>query len=126
MSGARGLVRQRSGCARWSESSSSWGEAPLDETRTSLPRQCASREESFRLFEPGRIGAAKDAPYTLFNYAELAEPAYLYYFVETVRFGLVSSVIALAIAFPIAYLTARQPSPLLRRLAIGFLIGMMF
>ena len=83
-------------------------------------------EESFRLFEPGRIGAAKDAPYTLFNYAELAEPAYLYYFVETVRFGLVSSVIALAIAFPIAYLTARQPSPLLRRLAIGFLIGMMF
>ena len=83
-------------------------------------------EESFRLFEPGRIGAAKDAPYTLFNYVELAEPAYLYYFVETVRFGLVSSVIALTIAFPIAYLTARQPSPLLRRLAIGFLIGMMF
>ena len=28
-------------------------------------------EESFRLFEPGRIGAAKDAPYTWFNYAEL-------------------------------------------------------
>ena len=83
-------------------------------------------EESFRLFEPGRIGAAKDAPYTLFNYAELVEPAYLYYFVETVRFGLVSSTIALLIAFPIAYLTARQPSPLLRRFAIGFLIGMMF
>ena len=83
-------------------------------------------EESFRLFEPGRIGAAKDAPYTLFNYAELAEPAYLYYFVETVRFGLISSVIALLIAFPIAYLTARQPSPMLRRLAIGFLIGLMF
>ena len=83
-------------------------------------------EESFRLFVPGRIGAAKDAPYTLFNYAELAEPAYLYYFVETVRFGLISSVIALLIAFPIAYLTARQPSPMLRRLAIGFLIGMMF
>ena len=83
-------------------------------------------EESFRLFEPGRIGAAKDAPYTLFNYIELVEPAYLYYFAETVRFGLVSSIIALLSAFPIAYLTARQPSPMLRRLAIGFLIGMMF
>lgn len=83
-------------------------------------------EESFRLFEPGRIGSAKDAPYTLFNYAELVDPAYFYYFVETVRFGLISSTIALLIAFPIAYLTARQPSPLLRRVAIGFLIGMMF
>lgn len=83
-------------------------------------------EESFRLFEPGRVGAAKDAPYTLFNYAELVEPAYFFYFVETVRFGLVSSLIALVIAFPIAYLVARQSSPRLRKLAIGFLIGMMF
>lgn len=83
-------------------------------------------EESFRLFEPGRIGAAKDAPYTLFNYGELVEPAYFFYFIETVRFGLISSITALVIAFPIAYLVARQNSPLLRKVAIGFLIGMMF
>lgn len=83
-------------------------------------------EESFRLFEPGRIGAAKDAPYTLVNYGELVEPAYLFYFAETVRFGLISSITALVIAFPIAYLVARQKSLLLRKLAIGFLIGMMF
>ena len=43
-------------------------------------------EESFRLFEPGRIGAAKDAPYTIHNYAELADRAYVFYFAETVRF----------------------------------------
>jgi putative spermidine/putrescine transport system permease protein len=83
-------------------------------------------EESFRLFEPGRIGAAKDAPYTLFNYTELLDKAYLFYFIETVRFGLMSSVIALLIAFPIAYLVARQHSPIVRKLAVGFLIGMMF
>ena len=83
-------------------------------------------EESFRLFVPGRIGAAKDAPYTLFNYAELADRAYVYYFLETVRFGFISSLTALAIAFPIAYSVARQRSALLRKLAIGFLIGMMF
>jgi putative spermidine/putrescine transport system permease protein len=83
-------------------------------------------EESFRLFEPGRIGAAKDAPYTLFNYAELIEPAYLSYLLETFRFGFVSSFIALVIAFPIAYTVARQRSALLRKLSIGFLIGMMF
>lgn len=83
-------------------------------------------EESFRLFEPGRIGAAKDAPYTVFNYAELADRAYVYYFVETIRFGLISSLVGLAIAFPIAYAVARQRSALLRKLSIGFLIGMMF
>ena len=83
-------------------------------------------EESFRLFEPGRIGAAKDAPYTFFNYVELADRAYVYYFAETVRFGLISSVTGLAIAFPIAYAVARQRSALVRKLAVGFLIGMMF
>ncbi len=83
-------------------------------------------EESFRLFEPGRIGAAKDAPFTLFNYAELLDKAYLLYFTETVRFGLISSGAALVIAFPMAYLVARQRSALVRKLAVGFLIGMMF
>ena len=83
-------------------------------------------EESFRLFEPGRIGAAEDAPYTLFNYAELFDRAYLFYFVETVRFGVISSIIALLISFPMAYLVARQSSSTLRKLAVGFLIGMMF
>lgn len=83
-------------------------------------------DESFRLFEPGRIGSAKDAPYTLFNYAEMLEPSYLRYFAETFRFGAVSSLIALLIAFPIAYSVARQRRPFLRKVAIGFFIGMMF
>ncbi|MER9801163.1 ABC transporter permease subunit [Mesorhizobium sp. M0142] len=83
-------------------------------------------DESFRLYEPGRIGSAKDAPYTLFNYAEILTPSYLRYFAETFKFGILSSLIALVVAFPIAYSVARQPSPLLRKLAIGFLIGMMF
>ncbi|MER9256382.1 ABC transporter permease [Mesorhizobium sp. M0598] len=83
-------------------------------------------DESFRLYEPGRIGSAKDAPYTLFNYAEILTPSYLRYFAETFKFGVLSSLIALVVAFPIAYAVARQPSPLIRKLAIGFLIGMMF
>lgn len=83
-------------------------------------------EESFRLFVPGRVGAADDAPYTLYNYTELADPAYVYYFLQTVRFGLISSLTALVIALPIAYSVARQRSAMMRKLAIGFLIGMMF
>ena len=83
-------------------------------------------EESFRLFEPGRIGAAKDAPYTLFNYAELIDATYLYYFVETARIGLIASTIGLILGFPIAYVIARRFTPFCRKVGVGFLIGIMF
>ena len=83
-------------------------------------------EESFRLFVPGHIGASKDAPYTTFNYAELLDPAYLFYFIETLRLSLISSLIGLMVGFPMAYMVARLRNPLLGKLAIGFLIGMMF
>ncbi len=83
-------------------------------------------EESFRLFEPGRIGAAKDAPYTFFNYAELINVTYLYYFVETARIGFIASIVGLILGFPIAYVIARRFTPLWRKIGVGFLIGIMF
>ena len=83
-------------------------------------------EESLRLFEPGRIGAAKDAPYTLFNYTELLNKTYLYYFVETARIGFIASIVGLALGFPIAYAVARQLNAFWRKIAVGFLIGIMF
>ena len=83
-------------------------------------------EESFRLFIPGHIGASKDAPYTIFNYLELLDPAYLFYFIETLRLSLICSFLGLIVGFPTAYLVARQRSPFLRKLAVGFFIGMMF
>ncbi len=83
-------------------------------------------EESFRLFVPGHIGASKDAPYTFFNYTELLDSAYLFYFIETLRLSFVSSLVGLMVGFPIAYMVTRLRSPLLGKLAIGFLIGMMF
>lgn len=83
-------------------------------------------EESFRLFEPGRIGAAKDAPYTFFNYAELINVTYLYYFVETARIGFIASIVGLILGFPIAYVIARWLTPMWRKIGVGFLIGIMF
>ena len=83
-------------------------------------------EESFRLFEPGRIGAAKDAPYTLFNYAELINSTYLYYFFETARIGFIASIIGLVLGFPISYVIARRFTPFWRKVGVGFLIGIMF
>lgn len=83
-------------------------------------------EESLRLFEPGRIGAAKDAPYTLFNYTELLNKTYLYYFVETARIGFIASIVGLVLGFPISYAIARQLNSYWRKVAVGFLIGVMF
>jgi len=83
-------------------------------------------DESFKLFIPGRIGSAKDAPYTLTNYIELISPAYAKFFLDTFLLGLFACAIALFVSFPIAYYVARQPVGLKRKLAVGFLICMMF
>ena len=82
--------------------------------------------ESFKLFVPGRIGSATDAPHTFTNYAELLKPAYFAFFRETFRISLIATVLGLGIAYPIAYFVARRRSSGLRTLAIGFLITMMF
>ena len=83
-------------------------------------------EEGFREYIPGRIGSAADAPFTFQNYRELLEPAYVGYFLDTFRIGLIASLIGLVIAFPIAHFVARQRSRTIRTLAVGFLISMMF
>lgn len=49
--------------------------------------------ESFRLYLPGRIGTATDAPYTLINYQEPMLPAYVGYFADTFRLGFIVSVV---------------------------------
>ncbi len=83
-------------------------------------------EESFRQFIPGRVGSTKDAPYTVFNYAELLNWVYVGYFFETFRISFIASLIALLIAYPIAYFVARFRTNWLRNLMLGFLVTMMF
>lgn len=83
-------------------------------------------DESFKLYVPGRIGSAKDAPYTLANYIELILPVYFFYFLDTYRLGLIACAVALFVAYPIAYYVARQPQGLKRKITVGFLIAMMF
>ena len=82
--------------------------------------------ESFRLFEPGRVGAAPGAPFTLLNYTELLKPAYALYFYDTFRISLIATIVGLMIGYPIAYYIARQRTALIRKLGVGFLIAMMF
>lgn len=82
--------------------------------------------ESFKQFESGRIGAAKDAALTSINYIELLDPAYLSYFIDTFKIGFAASIITLMVSYPIAYFVARKHSSSFRSLSIGFLIAMMF
>lgn len=82
--------------------------------------------ESLREFVPGRVGSAADAPFTLENYRELFDPAYLFYFWDTLRFAFLTSILAIAIGYPIAYLVTHLRSKRLRAAAIAFLISMMF
>ena len=83
-------------------------------------------EDSFRTFESGRVGSAKDAEYTLDNYVELFHQAYFFYFLDTFRISLIACVITTVLAYPIAYHVARRPAGMVRTGAIGFLISLMF
>lgn len=83
-------------------------------------------DESFRTFEPGRIGSVEGAPFTTQNYKELLIPVYAQYFLQTYWLAFCASILAIAIAFPIAYYIARSAPPFLRKAAIYIIIGLMF
>ena len=67
--------------------------------------------ESFRQFEPGRVGAVAGAPLTLANYLELASPSFAGVLIETFEISIAASLLGVAIAFPIAFCMVRRFSP---------------
>jgi len=83
-------------------------------------------DESFRAFTSGKVGSGPDAALTLDNYAELFAPAYAGYFFTTYLLAFVSAVLAVLIAFPIAYYVVRRARAPWRGLTIGFLVTMLF
>ncbi|MER9300250.1 ABC transporter permease [Mesorhizobium sp. M0621] len=82
--------------------------------------------ESFRTFTPGRIGAVAGAPLTIKNYTEFFGPVYARYFGQTYVLAFFASVIAIIIAFPVAYYIAKNASASARKVWISALIGLMF
>ncbi|MER8703754.1 ABC transporter permease [Mesorhizobium sp. M1273] len=83
-------------------------------------------EESFRTFTPGRIGALVGAPLTIRNYTEFFATVYVRYFAQTYVLSFFASVIAIIVAFPVAYYIARNASTSVRKIWISALIGLMF
>jgi len=82
--------------------------------------------ESFRLYIPGNIGSAANAPFTFANYAELLTPSFGGYLLQTVRISLFASLAGLVFAFPLAWWITRRFSPRWRAIAVGFLAVLMF
>jgi putative spermidine/putrescine transport system permease protein len=83
-------------------------------------------DESLRVFVPGHVGSARDAPLTFQNYGELVRPAYARYFSDTFRLSFVATIVALLLAYPLAYRVAREPRARVRRTWISFLVVMLF
>ena len=82
--------------------------------------------ESFRLFVPGSIGSAADAPFTLANYAELLTPSFAGFFFQTLRISLLASLAGMFFSLPLAYWITRRLSPRWRAIAVGFFVTLMF
>jgi len=81
--------------------------------------------ESFRLFTPGRVGAAADAPLTLANYADLLNLPFAGLFWETLRISILSSLVGLVVAYPLAWHIVRRWSRRVRALATGFMVTLL-
>ena len=82
--------------------------------------------ESFRLYVPGSIGSAADAPFTLNNYTELLTPSFAGFFYETLRISVLASLVGLLFSFPLAYWITRRLSPRWRAIAVGLFVTLMF
>jgi ABC-type spermidine/putrescine transport system permease subunit I len=82
--------------------------------------------ESFRLYVPGNIGSAANAPFTLVNYAELLTPSFAGFFLETLRISVLASLAGLLFAFPFAYWMTRRFPARWRAIAVGFFVTLMF
>lgn len=82
--------------------------------------------ESLKPFVGGRIGGNDAGALTFDNYAAIAAPEYVRYFLDTFRVGLISSAFALVLGFPMAHFIVRRAAPATRRLLIGGLVGTLF
>ncbi len=71
-------------------------------------------------------GTAQDTGWTLANYAAFADPAYAFYFYDTVRLAALAALLGLVLGAPLAFICARTRRRGLRRAILLLLVGMLF
>lgn len=79
--------------------------------------------ESFRTFVPG--AGMQTGGFTVANYRELLDPAYLFYFWETFRIGLIVATISVAAGAPLAFAAVRSRSSFVRKGLLALLVGLL-
>lgn len=79
--------------------------------------------ESLKPFVPGSIRPGEGV--TLGNYTELLAPAYLFYFQETFRFGIIVAGLSVLFGAPLAFAAVLSRSALLRKLLLALLVGLL-
>lgn len=79
--------------------------------------------ESFKTFVPGNVTQGTGP--TLSNYVELLDPAYLFYFWETFRIGLIVATISVAAGAPLAFAAVRSRHALVRKGLLAMLVGLL-
>lgn len=80
--------------------------------------------ESFRPYVPGKVVQFADG-FTLTNYLELLQPAYLFYIWETFRIGLIVASISVLAGTPLAFAAVRSRSVLVRKGLLALLVGLL-
>jgi putative spermidine/putrescine transport system permease protein len=82
--------------------------------------------QSFRLFTPGRVGAQAGAPWTLANYLELLNPAFVGLLLDTFRISLIATTVGIAVSLPLAWCIVRRFSARTRALCVGSFVALFF
>jgi len=83
-------------------------------------------DESLKPFEGGQIGGTEGAGVTLAHYADLWDPAYAHYFLDTFRIGLIVTAAALLLGVPIAHYVVRVAGARAAKAVLAGLVGMLF
>lgn len=81
--------------------------------------------ESVKVYIPGRIGGMAGT-FTLTNYVDLLDTAYVRFFLDTFRISFTATVLALAVGYPLAYFVARRRAGSMRTALVALLISMLF
>jgi len=81
--------------------------------------------ESFKVHQPGRVGGL-DGSFTIQNYLDFLDPAYVTIIYDTFFFSLIAAVIGILLSYPLAYYLSRGASMLRRKLVLAILVAMLF
>jgi ABC-type spermidine/putrescine transport system permease subunit I len=79
--------------------------------------------ESLKPFVPGSVRPGEG--WTLAHYRELLQPAYLFYFYETFRIGLIVAALSVIFGAPLAFAAVRSPRAAIRKSLLALLVGLL-